>query len=93
MNRKKCTLWTAVFAGLLGFLEALAAKARVPELPDTPVACFLAYLSHYAQDDITELCRAIIDRYPPDSGEFDLITHRLPGHAGRVYEAIRSVVR
>jgi hypothetical protein len=83
---------SAVYGGLLGFLEALAAKAPMPALPDTPLVCFLAYLSRCTRDDITELSRVIWDHYRADSCEFDVLRRGLPSHARKVYEAIRTVV-
>jgi hypothetical protein len=82
---------SAVYGSLLGFLEALAAKAPIPELPDTPVVCFLACLSRWTQDDITDLCRAIMARYPADSSESEVLRRRLLCHVREVYGAIRTV--
>lgn len=83
---------SAVYGSLLGFLEGLSAKGPIAELPDTPVVCFLSYLSACSREDITQLCRAVMDRYAAEPAALGLLMHQLPSHARQLYRAIQSVV-
>jgi hypothetical protein len=70
----------AVEAVLIGFLEALTLKPSIPSLPDSPLACFMAYLSTCTAADIHELSEAIVNRFNPQMPELPVVKKNLSQH-------------
>ena len=81
----------AVKGTLIGFLNALALKANIPALPDTPLRCFFQYLSLCSKTDLRELSESLLNRYNPDSPEIDVIKRHLDNHIDTLLEVIHNL--
>ena len=75
----------AVEATLIGFLEALSIKTDIVALPDSPLACFIAYLSSCTKEDLLGLFQAIVDRFNAKMPELPLIKKNISEHAETLY--------
>lgn len=82
----------AVEASLTGFLEALSMKPDVDILPDSPLACFLAYLSACQASDLRDLSEAIVNRFNPRMPELPVIKKNLSEHVETLYGAIQDLL-
>jgi len=78
----------AVEATLIGFLEALSMKPGLAALPDSVLACFIAYLSSCTKDDLLELSRAIVKRFNPGTPELTLIKKNIREHAETLHHIL-----
>jgi hypothetical protein len=75
----------AVEATLIGFLEALSMKPDIAVLPDSALACFIAYLSSCSQADLLDLSLAIVKRFNPKMPELPLIKKNIGEHVETLY--------
>ena len=75
----------AVESTLIGFLEALSIKPNIVALPDSALACFIAYLSACKHEDLLGLFQAIVDRFNPKMPELPLIKKNISEHAETLY--------
>jgi len=75
----------AVEATLIGFLEALSMKPDLAALPDSALACFIAYLSSCTKEDLLDLLQAIVNRFNPKMPELPLIKHNICEHVETLY--------
>ncbi|MDX1708535.1 MAG: hypothetical protein R3274_08045 [Desulfobacterales bacterium] len=82
----------AVDATLTGFLEALSLKSDVAVLPDSPLACFMAYLSSCQASDLLDLSVAIVDRLNPRLPELPVIKKNLSEHVATLHRAIQDLL-
>lgn len=82
----------AVEAVLIGFLEALTLKSRIPSLPDSPLACFMAYLSTCSAADIHELSEAIVNRFNSQMPELPVVKKNLSAHVETLHGAIQQML-
>ncbi|MBW2412791.1 MAG: hypothetical protein JRF72_23585 [Deltaproteobacteria bacterium] len=81
----------AVQGTLIGFLNALALKANISALPDTPLRCFFQYLSLCSRTDLRELSESLLNRFNPDSPEIDVIKQHLNNHIDTMLEGIHNL--
>jgi len=70
----------AVEATLIGFLEALSIKPDIVALPDSALACFIAYLSSCTKEDLLDLSQAIVKRFNPKMPELPLMKKNISEH-------------
>jgi hypothetical protein len=82
----------AVEASLTGFLEALSMKPDVPSLPDSPLACFIAYLASCTQTDLMDLTEAIVSRFNPQMPGLTVVKKNLNAHVVTLHGAIRQIL-
>lgn len=68
-----------------GFLEALSLKPDIAALPDSALACFIAYCSACTKEDLLDLLQAIVDRLNPKMPELPLIKKNIYQHAETLY--------
>jgi hypothetical protein len=80
----------AVEATLIGFLEALSIKPNIVGLPDSPLACFIAYLSSCTQEDLLDLFQAIVGRFNPKMPELPLIKENIIEQVETLYHIMRK---
>ncbi|MGD9084236.1 MAG: hypothetical protein PVJ41_04665 [Desulfobacterales bacterium] len=82
----------AVDATLTGFLDALSMKSDVDFLPDSPLTCFLAYISACQASDLLDLSEAIVSRLNPRMPELPLIKENLSEHVETLHAAIQDLL-
>jgi hypothetical protein len=82
----------AVEPTLIGFLEALSIKADVPSLPDSPLACFIAYLASCTEGDLIDLTTAIVNRFNPQMPGLTVIKENIRSHVEALYASIRQIL-
>lgn len=82
----------AVEATLIGFLEALSMKPDVPALPDSPLACFIAYLASCRRADLLDLCESIVKRFNPRMPELVLVQKNIRAHVETLYGSIQQLL-
>lgn len=82
----------AVDATLTGFLDALSMKPDVDVLPDSPLTCFMAYLSTSDVSDLLDLTEAIVNRYNPRVPELPIIRKNLNEHVETLYGSIQDLL-
>lgn len=80
----------AVDATLTGFLEALSLKLDGGVLPDSPLTCFVAYLSTCQASDLLDLAKAIVNRFNPRMPELRLIKQNLNEHVLALHKSIQQ---
>jgi hypothetical protein len=78
----------AVEATLIGFLEALSMKPNIAALPDSPLVCFIAYLSACAKEDLLDLSQAMVNRFNPKMPELPLIKQNIREHVETLYHIL-----
>ncbi len=81
----------AVEAVLIGFLEALSLKPSISSLPDSPLACFMVYLSTCTAADIYELSEALVNRFNPQMPELTVVKKNLSEHVETLSVAIQQL--
>lgn len=81
-----------VDATLTGFLEALSLKPDVDVLPDSPLTCFMAYLSACQASDLLDLLKALVNRFNPRMPELPVIKKNLSEHVATLYSAIQELL-
>ena len=82
----------AVDAALIGFLEALSVKPDIPSLPDSPLACFIAYLASCRQTDLLKLSESIVERFNPRMSELPLVKKNLHTHVETLHRSVRQIL-
>ena len=82
----------AVEATLIGFLEALSMKPDVASLPDSPLACFIAYLASCTEGDLIALTEAIVSRFNPQMPELPIVKKNFGEHVETLYAAIQQIL-
>ena len=78
----------AVPAILEGFLEGLALKPQIPEMPDAIDQCFRYYLSVCSREDLFELTAAVANEFDPRSAETPIVRQHLKEHVDSLYRSI-----
>jgi hypothetical protein len=68
-------------ATFTGFLDALSVKPDMDVLPDSVLACFVAYFSGCQASDLLDLSEAIVDRFNPRMPGLSVIKKNLNEHA------------
>ena len=89
------TVWSdniAVEATLIGFLDALSIKPDVAALPDSPLACFVAYLLTCTEGDLIDLTAAIINRFNPKMPGLAVVKKNIGEHVEILYAAIQKIL-
>ena len=87
-----CSDSIAVEPTLIGFLEALAIKPDVPSLPDSPMACFMAYLASCTEGDLIDLATAIVNRFNPRMPGLPVIKENIRPHVEALYASIQQIL-
>jgi hypothetical protein len=82
----------AVEPTLIGFLEALSTKPDVPLLPDSPLACFMAYLASCTEGDLLDLATAIVNRFNSQMPGLKVIEENIRSHVEALYAAIQQIL-
>jgi hypothetical protein len=82
----------AVEATLIGFLEALAMKPDVESFPDSPLACFIAYLASCTEGDLIDLTAAIINRFNPQMPGLTLVKKNIHPHVETLHGCIKQIL-
>ena len=82
----------AVEASLIGILEALSMKPDVPSFPDSPLACFIAYLSSCTERDLIDLTEAIINRFNPQMPGLAVVKNNMHTHVETLHTAIQQIL-
>jgi hypothetical protein len=82
----------AVEATLIGFFEALAIKPDLASLPDSPLACFIAYLASCTAGDLLDLTEAIFNRFNPQMPGLRVVKKNLGEHVETLYAAIQKIL-
>ena len=82
----------AVEPTLIGFLEALSLKPDVPSLPDSPLACFIAYLASCTEGDLIDLTAAIVSRFNPQMPGLTAIKENIHPHVEALYASIQQIL-
>ena len=83
---------SAVEATLIGFLEALSVKPALPSLPDSPLACFVAYLALFTQRDLMDLTAAMVDRFNPQMQGLKVVKKNLQAHVAILHASIQQIL-
>ena len=82
----------AVEATLIGFLEALSMKPDIPGLPDSPLACFIAYLASFTEGDLIDLTAAIVNRFNLQMPGLAIIKENIRPHVEALHAAIQQIL-
>ena len=82
----------AVEATLTGFLEALSMKPDVSSLPDSPLACFIAFLAACSRKDLLDLSEAMVNRFNPQMPGLSVVKKNLHEHVAILHIAIRQML-
>lgn len=82
----------AVEATLIGFLEALSMKPDVPSLPDSPLACFIAYLASCTEGDLMDLTEAIVSRFNPKMPGLTVVKKNIHPHVETLHGCIQKIL-
>jgi hypothetical protein len=82
----------AVEAALIGFLEALSMKPDIPSLPDSLLACFVAYLASCSHADLLGLSESIVKQFNPQMPGLILVKKNLPAHVETLYGSIQQML-
>ena len=81
---------SAVEATFTGFLDALSLKPDMDALPDSVLACFVAYFSACRATDLMDLSEAIVKRLNPRMPELPVIKKNLNEHAETLHGAFQQ---
>jgi hypothetical protein len=73
-------------------LEALSIKPDVPSLPDSPLACFMAYLASCSEGDLVDLATAIVNRFNPQMPGLKVIKDNIRPHVEALYASIKQIL-
>jgi hypothetical protein len=82
----------AVEATLIGFLEALSKKPDVPSLPDSPLACFIAYMTSCTAGDLIDLTEAIVNRFNPQMSGLTVVKKNIHRHVETLHGSIQQIL-
>jgi hypothetical protein len=82
----------AVEPTLIGFLEALSLKPDVPSLPDSLLACCIAYLASCTEGDLIDLTTAIVRRFNPQMPGLTVVKKNIRPHVEALYAAIQQIL-
>jgi hypothetical protein len=81
----------AVQGTLIGFLNALDLKPRIPSLPDTVLQSFFHYLAMCSKSDLLDITATILSTFPADSPEIDVIRLHLGRHIDALHQCIHQL--
>ncbi|MDJ0984665.1 MAG: hypothetical protein QNJ26_03890 [Desulfobacterales bacterium] len=79
-----------VDATLTGFLDALSLKPDTGVLPDSPLTCFVAYLSTCQASDLLDLAETMVNRFNPRMPELPVIKQNLNEHVLTLHKSIQQ---
>ena len=82
----------AVEATLIGFLEALSMQPDVASLPDSPLACFIAYLASCTAGDLIDLTEAIVNRFNPQMPGLAVVKKNIHPHVETLHGSIKQLL-
>jgi hypothetical protein len=82
----------AVEATLIGFLEALSMQPDLASLPDSPLACFIAYLASCTEGDLIDLTEAIVNRFNPQMPGLPIVKKNMHPHVETLYSSIKQIL-
>ena len=82
----------AVEPTLIGFLEALSLKPDVSSLPDSPLACFIAYLASCTEGDLIDLTAAIVNRFNPQMPWLAVVQKNISSHVKALHTSIQHII-
>jgi hypothetical protein len=82
----------AVEPTLVGFLEALSVKPDIPSLPDSPMACFAAYLASCSEKDLIDLTVAIVNRLNPQMPGLAVVKKNIHPHVEILYHSFQQLL-
>jgi hypothetical protein len=73
-------------------LEALSIKPDVPSLPDSPLACSMAYLASCSEGDLMDLATAIVNRFNPQMPGLAVVQKNISSHVKALYASIQHII-
>lgn len=79
-----------VAATVDGFFDALSVHAQTEPLPDGIANAFLKFTRAIDPVMIYDICDQIVDSYPPNAPEIEIIRQNLVDHAGALYCAMND---
>jgi hypothetical protein len=80
----------AVQATLKGFFSGLK-QIETPDLFAEPlIRFFKPYLMTRSENDLMEICQALLNRYPPNAPEAPVIKNNLNQHVARVHQSVQQ---
>jgi hypothetical protein len=82
----------AVEATLIGFLEALSMKPDVSSLPESPLACFIAYLASCTEAGLMDLTEAIVNRFNPQMPGLKVVKKNIHPHVENLQACIQQIL-
>ena len=82
----------AVEPTLIGFLEALSIKPDISSLPDSPLACFIAYLASCTEGDLIDLTATIVNRFNPQMPGLTLVKKNVRQHVETLHGCIQQIL-
>jgi hypothetical protein len=82
----------AVEATLIGFLEALSMQPDVAALPDSPLACIVAYLASCTAGDLIDLTEAIVNRFNPQMPGLPIVKKNIHPHVESLHGSIKQIL-
>ena len=81
----------AVQATLNGFFSGLK-QIETPDLFSEPlIRFFKPYLMARSENDLMEICQALLNRYPPNAPEAPIINNNLNQHVARFHRSVQQV--
>ena len=82
----------AVEPTLIGFLEALSIKPDISSLPDSPLACFIAYLASCTEGDLIDLTATIVNRFNPQMPGLVVVQKNISSHVKALHASIQNII-
>ena len=82
----------AVEAALIGFLEALSIKPDLPSLPDSPLACFMAYLASCSEGELIDLTAAMVNRFNPQMPGLTVVKNNINRHVETLHNSFQQIL-
>ena len=82
----------AVEPTLIGFLEALSIKPDISSLPDSPLACFIAYLASCTEGDLIDLTATIVNRFNPQMPGLVVVQKNISSHVKALHASIQQIL-
>jgi len=73
-------------------LEALSIKPDISSLPDSPLACFIAYLASCTEGDLIDLTATIVNRFNPQMPGLTDVKKNLGEHVATLHVAIQQIL-
>lgn len=82
----------AVTGTVKGFVDGMSQKARTEALAEPVTVLFRDYAASFTSSDLFDTASALVDSYPPQAPETDLIRKHLNRHCSTLYDALRHCI-